>query len=69
MIAQFAPLFDFVASSPLSYTLEFGRQEILQAVMMTPNYWHMSQEIREGVTQMDTIETQLSFHCLMFLRR
>ncbi len=69
VIAQFAPLFDFVASSPLSYTLEFGREEILQAVMMTPNYWHLSREIREGVEQLDAIETQLSFHCLMFLRR
>jgi SAM-dependent methyltransferase len=69
VIAQFAPFFTFVASSPLSYMLRFGHKEIVQAVMMTPNYWHLSQEVRERVEAIDTIETQLSFHCLMFVRR
>jgi 23S rRNA (guanine745-N1)-methyltransferase len=69
VIAQFSPFFDFVAASPLNYTLEFGRKEILQAVMMTPNYWHLSQEVRERVEAMDMIETTVSFSCLMFLRR
>lgn len=69
VVTLLSPFFDFVASSPLSYTLEFGRKEIVQAVMMTPNYWHLSQEVRERVEQMDMVETTVSFSGLMFLRR
>ena len=68
VVAQFSPFFDFVTSSPLSYTLEFDHKEIMQAVMMTPNYWHLSQEIRERVEKMDMIETVVCFYCLMFIR-
>jgi SAM-dependent methyltransferase len=68
VIAQFAPFFDFVTSSSLSYTLQFGRKDILQAVMMTPNYWHLTQEIRDRVEQMETLETTMSFSGLVFRR-
>ena len=69
VIAQFAPFFDFVASSPLSYTLQFGSREIMQAVMMTPNYWHVSPEVRERVKAMDMVETMVSFSGLVFRRQ
>ena len=69
VVAQFSPLFDFVAASPLRYTLEFGRKEIMQALMMTPNYWHLSQEVREMAEKMDEMETTVSFCCLTFIRR
>lgn len=68
VIAQFAPFFDFITSSPLSYPLQFRHKEILQAVMMTPNYWHLTQEIRDMVEKMDTIETTVSFSILIFHR-
>jgi 23S rRNA (guanine745-N1)-methyltransferase len=69
VIAQFSPFFDFIAASPLNYTVKFERNEIMQAVMMTPNYWHLSQEVRNGLEKMDVIETMVSFSCLLFLRR
>jgi SAM-dependent methyltransferase len=68
VIAQFAPFFDFITSSPLSYTLQFRHKEILQAVMMTPNYWHLTQKLRDMVEKMDTIETTVSFSVLVFRR-
>lgn len=69
VVAQFSSFFEFVAASPLSYTLELGRKEIKQEVTMTPNYWHLSQEVRERMEKMDRIETTVSFTCLMFVRR
>jgi len=68
VIAQFAPFFDFVTSTSLSYPLQFRSKEILQAVMMTPNYWHLTQEVRDMVEKMDTIETTVSFSVLVFRR-
>jgi SAM-dependent methyltransferase len=68
VIAQFAPFFDFVTSSSLRYTLQFRHREILQAVMMTPNYWHLSQEVRDMMEKMDMIETTMSFSGLVFRR-
>jgi 23S rRNA (guanine745-N1)-methyltransferase len=69
VIAQFSPFFDLVTSSPLSYTLQFSHKEILQAVMMTPNYWHLSQEVREKVKAMDMMKTTVSFRGLVFRLR
>lgn len=68
VIAQFTPFFDFVTSSPLSYTLQFGHKDILQTVMMTPNYWHLTQEVRERIEQVETLETTMSFNGLVFRR-
>ena len=69
VIAQFSPYFDFVASSPLSYTLQFGSKEIMQVLMMTPNYRHLSQEMRDKVETRDRVETTVSFSALVFRRR
>lgn len=69
VIAQFSPFFDFVSSSPLSYTLQFDHKDIMQAVMMTPNYWHLAQDVRERVEVMEMIETTVSFSGLVFRRR
>jgi len=66
VIAQFTPFFDFVTSTPLSYTLQLKQKEILQEVMMTPNYWHLSQEVRDMAEKMDTLETTISFSGLVF---
>ncbi|MBA2393826.1 MAG: methyltransferase domain-containing protein [Ktedonobacteraceae bacterium] len=69
VIAQFAPFFDFVTSSSLSYPLQFNHKEIVQAVMMTPNYWHLSPEVHAMVEKMEALETTVSFSGLVFRRR
>ncbi len=66
---QFAAHFDFVTASDLSYTLHLSYAEIVQAVMMTPNYWHLSAEQRATMKGMESVETTVAFTCLVFRRR
>ncbi len=66
---QFAADFDFVTASDLSYTLYLKHDEIVQAVMMTPNYWHLSAEQRVTMEDMEGVETTVAFTCLLFRRR
>lgn len=65
---QFAADFDFVTASDLSYTLHLSHDEIVQAVMMTPNYWHLSAEQRAIMQDMESVETTVAFTCLVFRR-
>lgn len=69
VIAQFAPFFEFLTSSSLDYPLQLNHKEILQAVMMTPNYWHLSPEVHALVEKMESLETTVSFSGLVFRRR
>ncbi|HEV2662326.1 MAG TPA: methyltransferase domain-containing protein [Ktedonobacteraceae bacterium] len=66
---QFAADFDFVTAADLSYTLHLKHAEIVQAVMMTPNYWHLSAEQRATMEGMEGVETTAAFTCLLFKRR
>lgn len=66
---QFAADFDFVTASDLSYTLHLMHDEIVQAVMMTPNYWHLSAEQRATMEGMESVETTVAFTRLLFRRR
>jgi len=66
---QFAADFDFVTASDLRYTLYLKHDEIVQAVMMTPNYWHLSAEQRVTMEDMEGVETTVAFTCLLFRRR
>lgn len=66
---QFAADFDFVTATDLSYTLHLKHDEIVQAVMMTPNYWHLSAEQRATMENMESLETKVAFSCLLFRRR
>ena len=64
----FAADFDFVTASDLSYTLHLKHDEIVLAVMMTPNYWHLSTEQRATMEGMQSVETTIAFSCLVFRR-
>jgi SAM-dependent methyltransferase len=66
---QFAADFDLVSASNLSYTLHLKHDEIVQAVMMTPNYWHLSAEQRVTMEDMESVETTAAFTYLLFRRR
>src|SRR6266487_2793595 len=69
VIDQFADHFDLVTSSALTYTAYFNHNEIVQAVMMTPNYWHLSDETRMQMEKLDEMVISLSFACLTFRHR
>ncbi len=66
---QFAADFDPVSTSNLSYTLHLKHDEIVQAVMMTPNYWHLSAEQRANMEGIESLETTVAFTCILFRRR
>jgi 23S rRNA (guanine745-N1)-methyltransferase len=66
---QFAADFDFVTSSDLNYVLHLKHDEIMQVVMMTPNYWHLSAEQRAAIENTESVETEVAFTSLLFRRR
>jgi 23S rRNA (guanine745-N1)-methyltransferase len=66
VIEQFAPSFELLAKRSLSYDLHLQQAEITQLVMMTPNYWHLSDEIRARMLALDTLVTTIDFVCLLF---
>ncbi|GCE26456.1 23S rRNA (guanine(745)-N(1))-methyltransferase [Dictyobacter alpinus] len=65
---QFSDSFTFVTTRALSYELALQQPEIEQIVMMTPNYWHLSEEIRARMTALRSISTTVDFKCLVFQR-
>ena len=66
VIEQFMPYFTYVGATSVNAMPHLNTQEIAQAVMMTPNYWHMSDEIKDVMATMNEIETEIAFTCLMF---
>lgn len=66
---QFAGDFEFVTSSSIAYSLHLDTEQIEQVVMMTPNYWHLSDEMREAMRNMEEMETEAGFTALVFRRK
>ena len=65
---QFAHQFAFVTSSIISYPLHLNRQQVEQVVIMTPNYWHLSGEMRQAIMNIEEIETGVECTALVFRR-
>lgn len=65
---QFAGAFEFIASSSIAYSMHLNKEEIEQVVMMTPNYWHLSDETREAMRGLEEIETEAAFSAMVFKR-
>jgi len=68
VVAQFADRFELLNSSSIAYELQLHNDEIAQAVMMTPNYWHLSDEMRRAMEELADIRTEAEFVCLVFRR-
>ena len=66
---QFAGEFDFVDSSSIGYSMHLNREQVEQVVMMTPNYWHLTDEMREAMREMKEVRTEAGFTVLVFRRR
>ncbi|GAC1459910.1 MAG: 23S rRNA (guanine(745)-N(1))-methyltransferase [Ktedonobacteraceae bacterium] len=66
VVAQFTSHFRYLGATSVNSTLHLSTQEILQAVMMTPNYWHLSDEIKSVMSTLNEIETEIAFTCLLF---
>ncbi len=66
---QFSDLFALQITLPLHYSLQLHGPEIAQAVMMTPNYWHLSSEMRQSIAHTPTIQTDVDMLCLLWRRK
>jgi 23S rRNA (guanine745-N1)-methyltransferase len=68
VVEQFADHFTLLEAVPVSYELDLQAEEVQQLVMMTPNYWHLSDEARRAISEIHGMETQIEFVCLVFQR-
>ena len=66
VIEQFTVHFTYIGATSVRSMLQLNNQEIQQAVMMTPNYWHVSDEIKRVMSALKEIETEIAFTCLLF---
>ncbi|HEU0000817.1 MAG TPA: methyltransferase domain-containing protein [Ktedonobacteraceae bacterium] len=66
---QFAGHFELVKTCAIAYSMHLNREAIEQVVMMTPNYWHMTDEIRQAMQGMEEIETEVDFTVMVFRRK
>jgi 23S rRNA (guanine745-N1)-methyltransferase len=66
---QFDGRFELIGSSPMAYSMQLNKDEVEQVVMMTPNYWHLSDETRAAMQKMEEIETEARFNIMVFRRR
>ena len=68
VIEQLQEDFTLQKTLPLNYDLDLQRVELQQLVMMTPNYWHLSDEARRAIEAISSIKTTVEFVCLVFQR-
>lgn len=69
VIEQYTDRFSLLASREISYTLNLQQSEIDLAVTMTPNYWHISDALRQEIARLTELQTELAFTCLLFGRK
>ncbi|MBO0783920.1 MAG: hypothetical protein J2P37_34365, partial [Ktedonobacteraceae bacterium] len=68
VVAQLSSQFALLETNSLRYNLLLRADAIRQAVMMTPNYWHLSTEIHKQLNTLEELETEANFICLLFRR-
>jgi 23S rRNA (guanine745-N1)-methyltransferase len=66
VMEQFARLFKLLTTATLHYTLHLDKTAISQLVMMTPNFWHLSSEIRQAMASIDELQTEVEFICMLW---
>jgi SAM-dependent methyltransferase len=68
VMEQFAQSFKLLTTSTLHYTLRMDNTALTQLVMMTPNFWHLSSEIRQAMISMHELQTEVEFICMLWQR-
>lgn len=66
---QFSEAFALEQELPVRYEMHLRNEEVTQAVMMTPNYWHLSPVERKTIEEKQEMKTQVEFICLLFRKR
>jgi 23S rRNA (guanine745-N1)-methyltransferase len=68
VIQQFAPFFNLHDTFSLTYQLPLDRPAITSLVRMTPNYWHLSEQARKAMEEIEEVQTEIAFICLAFIK-
>lgn len=66
VIEQFSAHWRLLDIAPLHYMLRLNREKVQQLVMMTPNYWHRTEEMQHLLARVEEVETEVEFVCLLF---
>lgn len=69
VMAQFSEQFALIDSENIAYPLRLRDEAIEQVVMMTPNYWHLNDEMRESMQRLEEVQTEAAFTMLVFKKR
>ncbi|HLG63174.1 MAG TPA: methyltransferase domain-containing protein [Ktedonosporobacter sp.] len=69
IIEQFAPQFELITTIPLAYEIHLTGAEIALTVMMTPNYWHLTEETKRNMAEETEMRTQVEFSCLLLQKK
>jgi len=67
VMEQFARSFKLLTTATLHYTMHLDNTAISQLVMMTPNFWHLSSEVRQAMVSIDELQTEVEFICMLWL--
>ena len=68
VIEQFAGLFELTDLRTIAYDIRLSRAAMMQAILMTPNYWHIPDEMRKATEGREEMETEVGFVCMVFRR-
>lgn len=60
--------FTLLTTRTLSYEITLQAEEIAQAIMMTPNYWHLSAETKATMHTIEQLRTDVGFTCVLLQR-
>ncbi|HEV2474701.1 MAG TPA: hypothetical protein VGS41_18640, partial [Chthonomonadales bacterium] len=71
VIAQFTAqdMFRLEKTTPVSYELHLQGEAVRQLVTMTPNYWHLTEQMSQAIAQLEEIRTEVACLCLAFRRQ
>ena len=66
VVEQFAEAFQLLAAPTVEYEVWLSGEEVRNIVLMSPNYWHVSQEKLDALEGRGPFQTEVDFTCLMF---
>lgn len=69
VIAQFSAQFELLTATTTRYTVQLDTTAIRQIVMMTPNYWHLTDETKAAMNDLEQLQTDVACTYLLFRRR
>ena len=68
VVEQFAGPFRLAGEQTIEYEMRLDGEELANLIQMTPNYWHISDEARDGMRVVGRVQTEASFTVLEFSR-